>query len=71
MKFAEIEQEALALSTLERASLVAKLLHTIPAPGSEISLEEAECRDRELEESHVSPLSHQEFVHRVSQDRKR
>ena len=45
MKLAEIEEEALALTARERALLAAKLLETLPPPGTdqlfEITLEPA------------------------------
>ena len=47
MKLIEIEQEALALPVRERASLAAKLLGTLPPPGTEVSDAEVERRERE------------------------
>ena len=71
MKLAEIEQEALALPERERASLVAKLLDTLPPPGTDISEEEVEQRERELEAGSVAAISHDEFVRRVERERGR
>ena len=71
MKLAEIEQEALALSEQERASLAVKLLDTLPPPGTDVSDEEIERRERELESGQVEPISHEEFVRRVQAGRGR
>jgi hypothetical protein len=71
MKLAEIEQEALALSEQERASLAAKLLKTLPPPGTDVSDEEVERREQELESGQVAEMSHEEFVRRVQQERGR
>lgn len=49
MNLTEIEQEALALSDRERASLAAKLLDTLPPPGTDVSDEEVERREKQLE----------------------
>jgi putative addiction module component (TIGR02574 family) len=71
MKLAEIEQEALALSERERASLAARLLDTLPPPGTDVSDDEVERRERELESGQVAAISHEEFVRLVQQDRGR
>lgn len=71
MKLAEIEQEALALPDRERASLVAKLLDTLPLPGTEVSDDEVERREQELESGQATEISHEEFVRRVQQERRR
>lgn len=71
MKLAEIEQEALALSERDRASLAAKLLDTLPPAGTEVSDEEVERREQELESGQVTAISHEEFVRRVEQERGR
>jgi hypothetical protein len=55
----EIEQEALALSERDRATLAAKLLGTLPPPGTEVSDEEVEQREREMESGQVTAISHQ------------
>ena len=69
MKFTEIEREALALPDRERASLAAKLLDTLPPPGTDVSDEEVERRERELESGQVVAISHEEFVRRVERER--
>ena len=71
MSFIEIEQEAKALSPKERATLVAALLDTLPAPGTDVSDEEVARRERELDSGSVAPISHEEFVHRVTKARGR
>ena len=71
MNLAEIEQEALALPERERASLAVKLLDTLPPPGTEVSDDEVESRERELESGQVTAISHEEFVRRVQQERGR
>ena len=71
MKLTEIEQEALALPDRDRASLAAKLLDTLPPPGTDVSDEEVEQREREMESGQVTAISHQEFVRRVQEQRGR
>jgi hypothetical protein len=71
MKLVEIEQEALALPERDRASLAAKLLDTLRAPGAYVSDEEIEQREQELESGAVHAISHDEFVRRVQQERGR
>lgn len=71
MELAEIEKQALALPDGERASLAAKLLGTLPALEMDVSDEEVEDRERQLESGQVAALSHEEFVRRVEQERGR
>ncbi len=71
MKLAEIEQEVLALPERERASLVARLLGTLPPPGTDVSDAEVEKREQELESGQVEAISHAEFVRLVQQQRGR
>ena len=71
MKFAQIEQEALALPERDRAALAAKLLTTLPPVGTDVSDEEIGRREQELESGQVTPISHEEFVRRVEQERGR
>ena len=61
MKLVEIEQEALALPEREHASLAAKLFDT-PPPGTDVSDQEVERREQELESGQVAAISHEEFV---------
>jgi hypothetical protein len=70
MKLMEIEQEALALPERERATLAAKLLHTLPS-GTAVSDEEVEQREEDLDSGRVTAISHSEFVQRVQQQRGR
>ena len=67
----EIEQEALALPDRDRASLAAKLLDTLPPPGTDVSDEEVEQREREMESGQVNAISHEEFIRRVQEQRGR
>ena len=69
MKRAEIEQNALALPERERALLAAKLLETLPPPGTDVSDEDIDQRERELESGDVEAISHEEFVRRIQQNR--
>jgi hypothetical protein len=71
MKLAEVEQAALALPEGERASLAAKLLDTLPPPATDVSDDEVEKRERELESGQVAAISHEEFLRRVEQERGR
>jgi len=71
MKLMEIEQEALALPDRDRASLAAKLLETLPPPGTDVSDEEVEQREREMESGQVPAISHEELVRRVQEQRGR
>ena len=69
MKLAEIEQNALALPERERARLAARLLETLPPPGIDLSDEEIDHRERELESGQVEAISHEEFARRIQRDR--
>ena len=69
MKLVEIEQEALALPDCDRASLVAKLLDTLPPPGTDVPDEEVEQREREMDLRQMAAISHEEFVHFVQEQR--
>jgi hypothetical protein len=71
MSLAEVEKQALALSENERARLAASLLETLPPSGAEISDEEVLQRDADLESGRVQEISHEEFVRRVEQERRR
>jgi hypothetical protein len=71
MTFAEIELEAMALPERERAALAAKLLDTLPPPGTNITDEEVEERERQLDSGQVAAISHEEFVRRVRHERGR
>jgi len=71
MKLAEIEREALALPEPERAFLAAKLLDTLPPPDTDVSDDEVERREEELESGQVTAISHEEFIPRVQNERGR
>lgn len=70
MELAEIQRQALALSEQDRASLAATILQTLP-PALEISDEEVDRRDAELDSGEVSSISHEELVRRVGHERGR
>ena len=70
MKLAEIQREALALPERERASLAAKLLDTLPPDGTDVSDEEVDQRERDLESGEVTAISHDELVRRVKRERR-
>jgi hypothetical protein len=67
----QIETEALGLPESVRADLVWRLLQTLPPSEIEVSDEDVEQRDRELETGAVEALSHEEFVRRVEASRGR
>lgn len=69
MKLAQIEEKAMALTKAERASLAARLLETLPPPGTDVSDEEVARREREMESGEVAALPHEEFIRRVQQER--
>jgi putative addiction module component (TIGR02574 family) len=71
MEFAKIQREALTLSDHDRASLAALLLETLPPPGMDISDEEVDRREEDLESGRVTAISHEEFVRGVRQERGR
>jgi hypothetical protein len=70
MNLAEVQKQALALSENERAQLAASLLETLP-PEVEISDEEVLQRDADLDSGRADEISHEEFVRRVEQERRR
>jgi hypothetical protein len=71
MRLEEIEEMAVALPEIERASLVCRLLDTLPPPAMEVSDEEVARREAELESGAVEALEHDEFVRRVDEERRR
>jgi hypothetical protein len=71
MKLNEIEHEAAALSERDRANLICKLLDTLPVAGPDVLDEEVAERDQELQSGKVEALTHEEFVRRVQEDRRR
>jgi hypothetical protein len=71
MKLQEIEREALGLTERERAELVLSLMRTLPAPGMDLTDEEAARRDPEMESGCVEPMPHEAFVRRVREERGR
>ena len=71
MKVLEIEREALALSERDRARLAAKLLETLPTPNGDVTDEEVDERERQLDSGEVKPMTHEEFVRGVQRERRR
>jgi len=71
VKLQDLEQEALGLSERERAELVLSLMHTLAAPGPDITDEGVFRRDAQLEAGTVEPLLHEDFVRRVREERGR
>ena len=71
MSFAEIQQQAFALTEPERAELAAQLLHTLPVPEYTVTDEEVARREAELQRGEVQELSQDEFVRRVQEQRQR
>jgi hypothetical protein len=70
MKLAEVEERAMALPEGERASLIARLLQSLPATDLIISDDEVTRRDEQLSSGEVSPITHAEFVERVERERR-
>jgi hypothetical protein len=70
MILAEIERQALALTESERASLAASLLDTLPLLETDVSDEEADKREQELESGQIEAITHEEFVRRVLRERR-
>ena len=71
MKLQDIEREALSLNEQERATLVLSLMDTLAAPSADISDEEVDRRETEMERGDVQALLHEEFVRRVQDERGR
>ena len=71
MSLAEVEKQALALKEEDRARLAALLLETLPPPGTDVSDEEVWEREAEMDSGRVQPISHEEFVKLVEQERRR
>lgn len=71
MSLAEIEQAALTLPESDRAALVTKLLDTLHTYDTEVSDNEIDRRDHELDSGAVSPISHDEFVRQVQRERQK
>ncbi|MBM3834301.1 MAG: addiction module antitoxin RelB [Verrucomicrobia bacterium] len=70
MSLAEVEKQALALNEKERARLAVSLLETLSLE-IELSDEEVLQRDADLDNGRSEEISHEEFVRRVEQTRRR
>ena len=62
---------ALKLSEVDRALLAAVLLESVASEGFEQSADEFERRERELDQSERSEISHEELLRRVKAERRR
>lgn len=71
MNVEEIEHEALTLPERERATLVSRLLDTLPPGGADVSDDEVDQRESDLASGRVSAISQDEFVRRVEAERGR
>jgi hypothetical protein len=58
----ELQQETDKLSSSEREQLIVYLLSKAMSPASEITEEEVDQRDAELDSGHVSAVTHAEFI---------
>lgn len=71
MSFADVEQIALKLSETDRALLAAALLDTVASDSLDHGPDEFERREREMDQGHVSEISHEELLKRVDAERRR
>jgi len=58
----ELQQEADKLSSSEREQLIVHLLSRAPSPAPEITDQEVDQRDAELDSGEVSAITHADFV---------
>ena len=61
----ELQQEADKLSSSEREKLIVHLLSRASSPAPEITDEEADQRDAEMDSGEVSPVTHADFLKQV------
>jgi hypothetical protein len=71
MSLADVEQMALKLSESDRALLASVLLESVPPDCLEDRVDEAERREREMEEGRVGEISYEELLKRVDAERRR
>jgi len=69
MTLEKLAEEAAALNEKDRAALGASLLDTLPPPGLELTDEEVDRRENEMDSGEVQPISHEELVRRVQAGR--
>lgn len=69
MKLQDIEREARSLNDRDRASLVVSLIDTLVDDGADVTDEQVDRREAELDGGVVPPLMHEEFVRRVQEER--
>ena len=71
MHFDQLESQVLALPTKPRASLVRRLLETLPATRQDVADSQVLTWDQELEDKKVQALSHKQFVRNIEKSRRR
>lgn len=71
MSLADVEQIALKLSERDRALLALTLLESVGPIDLDHAPDEAERRNREIEDGTVAEISHEEFIGRVNAERGR
>jgi hypothetical protein len=71
MSRADLEQIALKLPEIDRALLAAALLETVGGDCLDQAADEAERRERELDNGEVTEISREELLKRVEAERRR
>lgn len=64
-RLADVQKQVDALSSEDRAGLLAHLLHTLEGAPEGLTDQEVIERDRMLESGEVTPISHDEFISEV------
>ena len=70
MSLADVKQMAMKLSEVDRALLAAALLDSVASDYFEHSADEFERRERDLDQSESSEISHEELLRRVKAERR-
>jgi hypothetical protein len=70
MSLADVEQIAMKLSEVDRALLAAALLDSVASDCCEHSADEFERRERDLDQSENTEISHEELLRRVKAERR-
>jgi hypothetical protein len=60
----------MALPKKQRATLICRLLETLPAAGDDVSDAEVLTRDQEFGTKKLKPLSHKQFVRSIEKSRR-
>ena len=71
MSLADVEQIALKLSDTDRALLAAVLLESVAPDCLAHAADEAERREREIDQGQVNEISYEELLKRVEAERHR